>query len=175
MAEFVLFCIPTLIYLLVRRKHPEARPTMGLATSAWWGWALGIAVIIVSLGLGWLTTMAVPPEVLHGPGTAGRITGLVSGLAVALRAVGEEVFFRGFLQGLVAGRWGPVAGIVVQGVAFGIPHLFLLGVSSTLVPLVIGQFVIGLFLGWLRHRTGSIAPGALAHAVVNVLSGLVLP
>lgn len=172
MVEFVLFSLPTLIYLLVGRRDAVARPTMGLVASARQGWLLAVVLIVVSLGIGWVTTMAVPPEILHGPGTTGRITGVVAGLSVALRAVGEEVFFRGFVQGLVAKRWGPVAGVVVQGVAFLIPHLPLIAISTALVPLVAGQFVIGLLLGWLRHRARSIAPGAVAHAVVNVVVAL---
>lgn len=147
---------------------------MGLVAPTASGWLLGVATAAVGLGIGWAATLAVPPEVLHGPGTTGRITGVLTGLAVVLRAVGEEVLFRGFLQGLIGRRWGAVAGVVGQGVLFLLPHLMLLVVSPTLAPLVAGQFLIGLLLGWLRERTGSIAPGALAHAVVNVAAGLLL-
>lgn len=175
MVEFLLFSIPTLIHLLVRRRDPQARATMGLTAPAWWGWLLALALIIVSLGIGWVTTLSVPTEILQGPGTTGRITGVISGLVVVLRAIGEEVFFRGFLQGLLARRWGAVVGIVGQGIVFLLPHLLLLTLSTTLIPLVVGQFVTGLLLGWLRHRTGSIAPGSLAHAVVNVTAALVRP
>lgn len=74
MVEFVLFSLPTLIYLLVGRRDAAARPTMGLVASARQGWLLAVVLIVVSLGIGWVTTMAVPPEILHGPGTTGRIT-----------------------------------------------------------------------------------------------------
>lgn len=118
MVEFLIFCIPTLLYLVIRRRDPRARATMGLSTPRPSGRLLAVVLSIVKLGIGWLTTLAVPPEVLHGPGTAGRITGIMSGVVVALRAVGEEVFFRGFLQGLVAGRFGALVGILVQGSLF---------------------------------------------------------
>ncbi|MDN5571680.1 MAG: CPBP family intramembrane metalloprotease [Propionibacteriaceae bacterium] len=173
MVEFVVFSLPSLIYLAVRRRDAEARATLGLVGTTASGWLLGLAVAVVSLALGWAATLPVPAEILHGPGTAGRIVGVVSGFMVVLRAVGEEILFRGFLQGIVARRWGAFAGIVVQGVAFWLPHLMLLTITGALVPLVIAQFAIGLLFGWLRHRTGSIAPGAAAHALANVIMGLV--
>ncbi|MGB4271519.1 MAG: CPBP family intramembrane glutamic endopeptidase [Propionicimonas sp.] len=93
---------------------------------------------------------------------------------VALRAVGEEVFFRGFLQGLAERRWGAVAGVVIQAVVFTLPHLALLTVSAALAPLVVTQAVTGVILGWVRLRTGSIAPTSLAHVIVNLASGLAM-
>lgn len=172
MTEFVFFSLPTLVYLLVRRRDPDARATIGLRLPRASDWLLGLLALAISLGIGWAATLAIPPEILRGPGTAGRVTGLVGAVAVALRALGEEVFFRGFLQGWVAKRWGGVAGIVVQGVAFLLPHLMLLTLGTVMIPLVAGQFVIGLVMGWLRHHTGSIGPSSLAHIVTNLVVAL---
>jgi membrane protease YdiL (CAAX protease family) len=170
--EFLVLSLPTFIYLLVRRRDPSARVTMGLTMPRPMGWLLGAALTLVSLGIGYVTTSAVPSEILHGPGTTGPITGVVAGLFVALRATGEEILFRGFIQGLIAKRFGPLVGIGVQGLLFLIPHLPLLSLSPRLGPLVLGQFAIGLALGWLRHHTSSIWPGTLAHIVTNVAAGL---
>lgn len=32
------------------------------------------------------------------------------------------------------------------------------------------RFLVGLILGWLRARSGSLWPGILAHAVLNTLA-----
>jgi membrane protease YdiL (CAAX protease family) len=172
MAEFLALSLPSILYLIVRRRDPLARRILGLTWPGLRGWLLGLLVAVIGLGIGWLATRGVPADLLYGPGTSGQITDLLAGVVVALRALGEEVFFRGVVQGIVARRWGVTAGIIVQGVAFLVPHLLLLTISPALTPLVAGQFVIGLLLGWLRHHTGSVAPGVLAHVVTNVAAGL---
>ena len=172
MFVFALFCIPTAIYLVVARKSADAPTVMGLRLPSGPGWAWSAALVAVGLGLGWLGTRAVPADVLHGAGTTGTITSAVAAVAVVFRAVGEEVFFRGFLQGLAARHWGAWWGIGLSAVAFLLPHLFLLAVSTALAPLVAAQFVIGLALAWIRQRTASIWPGALAHVLTNLATGL---
>ncbi len=160
MIEFVLLSIPSLIYALVKRgKTSDWRRALALVWPTARGWGLGILAAVVGAGLGWLALRGVPPEVMTAQGTTGAITSVVGGLMVALRAVGEEVFFRGFLQGLAERRWGAVAGVVIQ---------------VALAPLVVTQAVTGVILGWVRLRTGSIAPTSLAHVIVNLASGLAM-
>ena len=103
----MVLCIPTLVYLLVRRRQPaKARQTMGLQAGAPTDWALALVVVAATFAGGWLATRGIPVEVRTGPGTTGRIAGLGAAGAVILRAVGEEVFFRGFLGGLLMKRLG---------------------------------------------------------------------
>lgn len=87
MIEALVFGLPTAIYLLVRRRRPDAAAVMGLGLPArrtdWW---LGLALAAGGVLLGWLSTILVPSEVLHGPGTTGRITTLAAGLLVAPRS-----------------------------------------------------------------------------------------
>ena len=175
MIEFVLLSIPSLIYALVKRgKTSDWRRALALVWPTARGWGLGILAAVVGAGLGWLALRGVPPEVMTAQGTTGAITSVLGGLMVALRAVGEEVFFRGFLQGLAERRWGAVAGVVIQAVVFTLPHLALLTVNVALAPLVVTQAVTGVILGWVRLRTGSIAPTSLAHVIVNLASGLAM-
>lgn len=84
-------------------------------------------------------------------------------LLCALPAVGEELLFRGALQGLVhpAGS-GPA--ILAPALLFALLHL---DPAQDLTALV-----CGLFLGWLAERTGSILPGMLLHFVNNCLAFL---
>ena len=175
MIEFVLLSIPSLIYALVKRgKTSDWQRVLALVWPTARGWGLGLGAATVGAGLGWLALRGVPPEVMTAQGTTGAITSVLGGLMVALRAVGEEVFFRGFLQGLAERRWGAVAGVVIQAVVFTLPHLALLTVNMALAPLVVTQAVTGVILGWVRLRTGSIAPTSLAHVIVNLASGLAM-
>ncbi len=90
-----------------------------------------------------------------------------AGLAVAVAAAGvaapvaEELFFRGYVQTRLCLRWGAWTGVVVTAALFGLIHLDWIHSPSA--------FVIGLYLGWLTARAGSILPAMAAHAVNNVL------
>ena len=80
-----------------------------------------------------------------------------------LPAVCEELFFRGFiLSGFVGAFRGPGAAaraVVLTSVLFAVFHIF----PEKWLP----TFVVGLLLGFLAVRTGSIWPGMVAHAVNN--------
>nr|WP_277344477.1 CPBP family intramembrane glutamic endopeptidase [Corynebacterium striatum] len=95
-------------------------------------------------------------------------------LAMALRAVGEEIFFRGFLQGIITQRWNAGAGITVQGLLFGLIHLPLAMLDISLIPLFVLQIATGFALGWLREKSASLWPGAAVHATINVLTAVLL-
>lgn len=164
--------LPTAIYLWLRRKRPGGRRAMGLTWGAPSDYVVAVALAAALVGLVWLALRAVPADVLATAGATNRITGPLVGLAVAIRASGEEMLFRGFLQGILAGRFGRVAGTVGQGVLFGLVHLPLLGISPTLWPLITAQFVTGLALGWLRSRHDSIAAPVVLHVASNVVAGL---
>lgn len=80
-----------------------------------------------------------------------------------LPAVGEELLFRGALQGLLRPS-GSAAAIVGSALLFGVLHLDLIQCITALA--------CGLFLGWLAERTGSILPGMLLHLLNNCLAFL---
>ena len=87
-------------------------------------------------------------------------------------ALGEEVFFRGFLGGWLVRRFGFAIGNTVQALVFVLPHLLLLSVSLSLWLVVLVQLLTGWLLGWVRHRVESIWPGWLAHSPANALGAL---
>jgi membrane protease YdiL (CAAX protease family) len=74
-------------------------------------------------------------------------------------AVLEEIVFRGFLQGRLLALYGTGVGLVVTAAAFAICH----GMPAVL-PV---HFGLGLWLGWLRQRSGSLWPGVLLHFLYN--------
>ena len=89
-------------------------------------------------------------------------------LAVVLSAViaaplAEEFFFRRVLQGWLE-RWVPGGGAVPLAAAvFALMHW---GQGLAWVPL----FVLGLVLGEIVRRTGSLVPAILLHALFNAVS-----
>jgi len=73
----------------------------------------------------------------------------------------EELFFRGLVQGVLERLLRKREAWIVQAVIFAIAHVNLLGFFTYLV-------FMGLWLGWLRNRTGSLLPGMLAHFCHNL-------
>jgi hypothetical protein len=82
--------------------------------------------------------------------------------ATVLAPLFEEVLFRGTLLPVVAQRWGGPVGVLVSAAVFALAHLSL----SEGIPL----FVLGIGLGWLRWRSGRLAPSVLMHALWNGLT-----
>lgn len=83
-------------------------------------------------------------------------------LMAAIPAVCEELTFRGFIfGGLIRGN-SPLRAVLVTAVMFGVSHGVLQqSLSAT---------VIGVLLGWVALRTGSVLPGILIHFGINTLS-----
>ncbi len=92
---------------------------------------------------------------------------LILSLALA-PAVCEELFFRGLLFRSFRGAMSPAATVVLTGVLFGAFHLITssgLGLSR-LLPTTL----MGLALGWVCLRSGSVIPGMVLHFLHNSLS-----
>lgn len=77
----------------------------------------------------------------------------------------EELFFRGVLYGGVRREFGGWTAVVVTGLAFGLFHIVLAGGAAPerLVP----STILGLWLGWIRLRSGSTLPGIVLHVCHN--------
>ena len=71
----------------------------------------------------------------------------------------EELLFRGYLQTRLLERWKPGFAILVSSSLFALFHI-----TPHAMALA---FIVGLFLGVLAWRTGSIWPGVLCHAFIN--------
>jgi membrane protease YdiL (CAAX protease family) len=93
-------------------------------------------------------------------------------LQVAVVALPEELFYRGWLQTAWA-RTAPERGVRVLGARLGAGFLwtqllFAVGHLVTLQPWRIATFFPGLLFGWVRERTGSIAAPVVVHALSNL-------
>jgi len=90
-------------------------------------------------------------------------------LAVVGAPVVEELFFRGLLQGAFTRRVGAIPAIFITALMFSFAHIFNEG---PLAPIIL--FPAALLLGYLRHRTGRLAAGMVAHATFNATMFLLL-
>jgi hypothetical protein len=79
--------------------------------------------------------------------------------AMVLAPLFEETLFRGVLLPVLGRQWGGRAGVAGSALIFGLAHLSL----GELVPLM----VLGIGLGWLRLRSGRLAPCVLMHGLWN--------
>lgn len=87
-------------------------------------------------------------------------------LAVA-PAVGEELFFRGYLLGSLRGRAPAWLAIGITGLVFGLFHASIGGLIA--VERVLASTVLGIVLGWVCWTSRSVVPGMVLHALNNGL------
>ena len=88
-------------------------------------------------------------------------------------ALPEELFFRGFLLGLLEKRFPPKRrwlgggvglALVLSALAFAVIHL-----PKDGDPRALATFFPGLLFGWMRSSTGSILGPTLLHGASNIL------
>ena len=79
--------------------------------------------------------------------------------------IAEEIGFRGvLLGGLLKTRCRPWLAILISAIAFGLLHKF---------PMAfVGSIIIGIIVGWLYWRTGSIIPCVIVHIANNSLTAI---
>jgi membrane protease YdiL (CAAX protease family) len=150
---------------------PDRLGALGLrGFASRWLW-IAFAVVAASLILA-----GVLEQILHGGEEQGLlpqrwdpdradvfvVNGVVAATTVALT---EELFFRG-LGFTALSLFGATVAIVGTAVFFALAHGVLAGVPSLLV--------FALCLAWLRHRSGSIWPGMIAHGAYNALAVLLV-
>jgi membrane protease YdiL (CAAX protease family) len=72
---------------------------------------------------------------------------------------GEEMLFRGYIQRRLLQRWSPALAILVSSILFAIVHV--------MPHAVVFAFPVGLWLGFIAWKTGSIWPTILGHVLIN--------
>lgn len=94
-------------------------------------------------------------------------------------ALGEELGWRGWLLPKLM-KLGTVPALLISGVIWGLWHapLILLGYNYSNAPgwlgltMMVGMcIVVGAVFGWLRLRSESVWPAALAHGAFNAAGG----
>lgn len=80
--------------------------------------------------------------------------------------IGEELFFRGFVQKTFLRVLNPHVGIWITAVLFSAVHFQFMG--------FIPRMLLGAYLGYLAYYTGSILPSMLAHTFNNGMQVLMV-
>ena len=154
------------IVLLIARGLPR-RETFALYRPKSWPRTIGLVlrvlattyvlIIVVgsALGPGAETDQGIP---VFWDGSRAAQFALNFVVVAAVAPIVEELMFRGLGFRLLS-RFGPRIALVGTAVAFGLIHGFLFA-----LPIFV---IVGLSLGWLRMRTGSVYPGMLMHGVFN--------
>jgi uncharacterized protein len=163
LAGSIAFAIVTLAYALAMPRHigsllaPGRLRLSGLAAACmvWLGCLAFIQLYVMALvPLGVEMISSLESTTSHGWPLWSAFV-----LMAACPAVFEEIAFRGVIYERLRRVGGPREALIVQALMFSILHL--------LPAIFISHFVIGLGLGWLRARTGSLIPGMLAHGLYN--------
>ena len=162
------------IVLLVKmRDGPSLRDYLGLKPVGLLGalpWlAATLALVAASDGLTLMLDRPLVPEFMSNIyQTAGFLP--LFWLAIVIMApVFEEVFFRGFMfAGLDGSRLGGLGAVVLTALAWAAIHLQydLYGIATI--------FVLGLLLGAVRLKTGSVLLTIGLHATINLIASLEL-
>ena len=155
---------------------------------------IGFGVVAVALALGWgapgwFVFAADGVQISGGPWMLGKgtqgwvlftanvvVTGAWFAAISTVPAIGEELGWRGLLQGALIDRFGIGRGLVLLGLVWSFWHLpsLLAGYNYPDHP-VLGGFVLfplkligaSLFMAWLTLRAGSFWPAAFAHGAGN--------
>lgn len=81
-------------------------------------------------------------------------------LVIVVPPLEEELAFRGLIYGGLRRSLTVAETFLVSSFAFAMLHLS--------VPSLVTHLPLGLYLCWLRHRSGSLWPGVFAHACHNL-------
>lgn len=77
----------------------------------------------------------------------------------------EETGFRGYMQRPIEQSHGPLVAILISSLFFMLLHLSKGWATAGMVPIVFGA---GLLLGRLAWASGSLIPGMIGHAVMDI-------
>ena len=148
------------IHLLAGKYVPLDRKTWSYCSSS--KVLIASVVFILALGLwtNYLSELADLPNSMQETFEMMMCHPLGIIAIVIMAPIVEELLFRGAIEGYLLRKWKhPAGAIVFSSLVFGLVHG-----NWVQAPFA---FVIGLALGWMYYRTGSLLPGILMHFVNN--------
>ena len=150
-------------FLLLSRRPTRRQVLLGAAS--------GLALFFAAGAVMSLTTLLVPRSWVEAfdvtrlfEGSRRHQVGMVL-VASVLAPFAEEVAFRGYLLSALRTHLPAGAAIAASSVLFAAMHL-----DPVRFPAVL---LLGLFLGWLAWRSGSVWPAVAAHGVNNALGSAI--
>lgn len=156
-------------------RRTDGAATLGLAPPPWselWAWTAALTAVGLGIMFAFhaaarrmgLEESPLLEELL--PRTPRERTAF-AGLSLAA-GVGEELAYRGYALPVLAALAGSWPAILLSAAAFAVMHAYQggLGVART--------GLLGVLLGWAFLASGSLWPVVLAHALLDILAGIVL-
>ena len=140
-------------------RRPALRATVAPAAAASLGAAGGVVAFLLALSLcaafGGVTRGADSSPFGH------RLLGAaLSAPIIVLQAGAEEYFFRGWLQPVLAARWGPWVGLAAASILFAAAHTLGRPIGALAV---LNDTLAGVAFGVLALRTGGLVAPIAAH------------
>lgn len=83
---------------------------------------------------------------------------------------GEEVFWRGYIQRFIEGRWGRTSAFIITVILYTGVH-----VPTANPVLILASFICGIYWGGLYSLTGSIVPVIVSHMVWDPFIFIIFP
>lgn len=79
----------------------------------------------------------------------------------------EELFIRGYMQTRLSEDFGPAAGISLVALIFALAHTQYFKLEVLSLGMLVSIALLSWVVGWAFHRTGSLLPGIVGHALLN--------
>ena len=111
----------------------------------------------------------------------------VGPLINSLPSFGEEVGWRGMLLPLLCERMSERRAVIASGIIWGLWHAPIIAMGHNygmgypgfpvtgILTMVVACTSIGCLLSWLRLRSGSVWPCAVAHGAINAITNAGIP
>ena len=132
-------------------------------------WSLVVVTVLYSFGANALISRLYPPSNDWVTLPTGRLwASLFVVLAVLFAPVAEELLFRGWLYTALREKIGIWAGILVTSVLFALAHWEKTHLYAAAV------FPVGIALGFVRQKTGSLRASITFHAIYNAVGSVLL-
>jgi membrane protease YdiL (CAAX protease family) len=87
-------------------------------------------------------------------------------MASLVAGICEEIGFRGYMQVPLEQRYGPAASVVIVSMVFVVSHLN----QAWALPILFHLAAISVMLGVLAYVSGSLIPGIIGHAAMDIPS-----
>lgn len=164
---FGLFVIFLPMALMIRLNGEKLKSIGFTRTNLWKATVIGLFLVPTTLFF-----------VNGGPSSAFKFTdshNLHSLIYFSFVGFGEEILFRGYLQNRLVAWLGHYQGWILTSVVFSLVHVpqRVVAQGMSIPHALVSSLVlipVGLLMGFVMLRTGSVVPGSLFHTFVNWMS-----